>query len=60
MHSSRMRTARSLLYGGVSLIETPFLDRDPLDRDPPRQRRLRYAGGNKLCEEDSLDSYPFP
>ena len=29
MHSSRMRTARMLLYGGVSLTETP-LDRDPL------------------------------
>ena len=33
MHSSRMRTARSLPYGG-SLIETP-LNRDLLDIDPP-------------------------
>ena len=42
-----MPTARSLLYGGVSMTETP-LDRDPrtetpwtktpLDRDPPGQR----------------------
>ena len=40
MHSSRMRTARSLLYGeGVSLTMTPS-DRDPLDRDPPGQRLL--------------------
>ena len=29
MQSSRMRSARMLLYGGVSLTETP-LDRDPL------------------------------
>ena len=34
MHSSRMCTARSLPYGGVSLTETP-LNRDPLDRDRP-------------------------
>ena len=54
MHSSRMRTARSLLYG-VSLTETLHgqrpppgqrppgqrlpLGRDPLDRYPPGQRR---------------------
>ena len=49
MYSSRMRTARALLYGGVSWgvgsyqtetpqTETP-LDRDlALDRDPPGQR----------------------
>ena len=42
MHSSRMRTARSLPYGGLldrdpHWTETPRerpLDRDPLDRDP--------------------------
>ena len=43
MHSSRMRTARSLPYGGVvSVTETPQTDRDPpqqtetppTDRDP--------------------------
>ena len=43
MHSSRMRTARSLLYGGLPDRDTPGqrpLDRDspgqetPLDRDP--------------------------
>ena len=32
MHSSRMRTTRSLPYWGVSLTQTP------LDRDPPGQR----------------------
>ena len=31
MHSSRMRTVRSLPYGWVSLTEIP------LDRDPPKQ-----------------------
>ena len=42
MHSSRMHTARSLPYGGVSMTETsrtetPWtpLDRDPQDGDPP-------------------------
>ena len=45
MHPSRMRTASSLPYGGVSLTGTPWtetpLDRDspwtetPLDREPP-------------------------
>ena len=48
MHSSRMRTARSLPYGEVSLTEIPR-DRDrwtetpltetPMERDPPGQRR---------------------
>ena len=49
MHSSRNRTARSLLNGeGVSVqgegslsgdsLDRDPLDRDPLDRDPPRQR----------------------
>ena len=32
MYSSRMRTARSLPYGGG------LPNRDPLDRDPPGQR----------------------
>ena len=49
MNSSRMRTAPSLPYRGVSMTETPP-DRDPpgqrpQDRDPqtetPRQRPLR-------------------
>ena len=54
MHSSRMRTARSLPYGeGVSLTETPrtetpwtetpppgqrLPDKNPLYRDPPPDR----------------------
>ena len=44
MHSSRMRSARSLPYGGISLTETPP-DRDPpgqrlpLDRSPPPPNR---------------------
>ena len=44
IHSSKMHTARLLLYGEVFLTETSrtetpqtetSLDRDPLDRDPP-------------------------
>ena len=38
MHSNRMRTARSLPYGGGSLDRDSTLDRDPLDRAPPGQR----------------------
>ena len=43
MHFSRMRTAHSLPYRGVSLTETPWTEnphthREPLDRYPPVDR----------------------
>ena len=47
MHSSRMCTARTLQYGGVSLTETP------LERDPPCEHHRQVpcrnfvAGGNQ-------------
>ena len=67
MHSSRMRTACSLPYMGVSArgdrdprteilwTQTP-LDRDPLDRDPPRQRPLN----GDPWTETLLDRDPLP
>ena len=48
-----MLTARSLLYGGFSLTETP-LDRDPsLDKDPPTLNRDPSA-----LDRDPLDRDP--
>ena len=64
MHASRMRTARSLAYRGVSMTETPP-DRDPQDRDPsgtetlwtetPGQRRpwdRELPDGDPPCEQN--------
>ena len=47
VHSSRMRTARSLPYRGISLTETP-LDRQPpgafqTDNPPPRKQKNRMT-----------------
>ena len=62
MHSSRMRTTHTLLYGGLPdrdlpgqrppWTETP-LDRDPwaeipLDRDPPGQRPPREQNDTQV------------
>ena len=64
MHSSRMRTARSLPYGEVSMTENPrtetHLDRDPpgqrpplLDRDPPPPGQ-RSPPGQRLPRQRPL------
>ena len=58
MHSSRIRTASSLPYGGgVSVREgglcmMSFLS--PLDRDPPQQNALTHA-----CENITLPQTSF-
>ena len=70
MHSSRMRTACSLPYGGslsrgVSLTETHLdkgpLDRDPLDRDPldrdPSEQRPRSPLWTNTCENITFTNF---
>ena len=74
MHSSRMRTTRSLPYGGslsgeVSLTETPPgqrtpwtetpLNKDPLDRDP-RTEIPQTETPLSWTETPSLDRDPLP
>ena len=58
MHSSRMRTARSLPYGGISMTETPPLDL-PWRDCPPRQslRPPPPCGQTDTCENITFTNF---